>query len=219
VLIAFFACLIGLVRITIHTLPANPALTLLSPDPTCPQPCWHGIQLGKTTVDEAQAHLLNDKVLASTVTRRDALTLNWSIPPGAIYPSQAWSPLEQSQIQDIVLGVPPTTHLRLGDAIALWGDPTHANVERCNGGDAYHGQAHLDFQGNIEVMIEFYAAWDQPEPPGVQLSPETPIAEIHYFLDPSRRFWYRDPTYSGFTFTGFRYWTQDQMGYSSMCGL
>jgi hypothetical protein len=92
----------------------------------CPQPCWHGIQPGKTTLDEAEAILRADP-LFSDIRREQPVVrfhLDWTINSNPVYYGGVHA--ENNVITKIWIIISPiNTHdgVPLMDAILAIGSP------------------------------------------------------------------------------------------------
>src|SRR5262245_61118383 len=79
-----FVILVILVRsIGLANASTQPIEDAAKPDPTCPQPCWHGITIGQTSVDEAVSILQANYPYFSHVTRDDRNGLIFTEIPSA----------------------------------------------------------------------------------------------------------------------------------------
>ena len=100
-----------------------PAAIALLDSGDCPQPCWHGIRPGVTTIDEAKALLRIDK----TVTRveQTELQLCWQLPERLATEdgrSCLFRHAESRQVTSLGLSI-SSDAMQLGDAFLLFGSP------------------------------------------------------------------------------------------------
>jgi hypothetical protein len=162
---------------------------------TCPQPCWFGIQPGKTTfrqalaifeANHAQIVLPSSYIYANTI--RFTLDTGWS---GWIKTSTdeggTLLNLDMS-IQYLVLQ-PPANSLRLGDAVTLFGEPlvstlcpsTRINPSSGKFYPLYEGS--LFFQGNIGVATISDESRFDPQMPVEKIAYIYPADEPPYRFD------------------------------------
>ncbi len=131
------------------------ALAVLDPK-TCPQPCWHDIRPGESTLDEAEQLLRAGR---DFYYDRTVYHLRWTTATTPPWEGRAyrWSAFNDGSISYITLE-PPLGMLRLGDAIMIFGDPIVASLCWQAGGSAPAGfprpflRAHVYFPGNVEVL-------------------------------------------------------------------
>ncbi len=142
-LIWIFSVLLAGVRIVGGTA-QSPVLAVLDSG-SCAQPCWHGIRLGQTTLDQARAVLQAAGIpglIASESTR-----LCWHLSFGGAWRACIQQPrLSDSSVRSLSLTSMGGT-LRLGDAILLFGEPVNPVVCWTNGRVA----AYVPFHHNIVV--------------------------------------------------------------------
>jgi hypothetical protein len=128
----------------------------------CAQPCWHGIQPGKTTLDQAEAFLRADNrllVTSSIITgasSRQRVIICWHAPSKS---GCATGPADSPDrfVDDLVFDDP---NLTLEEAIMLFGEPIGIRLlPRTDTSDAI-----VYFNGNVEVWIYMIdsAYWSEP---------------------------------------------------------
>lgn len=131
----------------------TPESVLFDPG-NCLQPCWHSIQLGKTTLDQAEAILRADPEFITDVQRETPVVrcaLSWTMQSKPIYYgclhslngviSELW--LESWWIHD---GRP------LSDALIALGSPITVNLCR---GMGYYGTMYVS--RDIRLSLQFYS--------------------------------------------------------------
>jgi hypothetical protein len=134
-----------------------PALAMLDPG-DCPQPCWHGIRPGVTTVEEAKA-ILNATSIPSAIGYLDpnigcwkvssANNTFWLVCPG--------KPVVSNFIPDLELW-PPEDTLRLGEVVSYYGKPIKTmSLDFDMGLDATVGHKQykavvLELESNVKVV-------------------------------------------------------------------
>jgi hypothetical protein len=168
----------------IGTLSSPPiALAMLDTGP-CAQPCWQGIQPGKTTLDKV-AELLREQS-ASTKHSIQSLYSNelcWdtpSVPSWRGCVRRQWEVNPGTPIKSIELEPPPDT-LRLGDAINVLGEPVASRLCQVSRGrlPAVPGDgiiAHVYFRGNV-----FVTAYSPGQPNEARLTPDMLVRWLFYY--------------------------------------
>lgn len=175
-------CVIAIVILLAMRRAAAPseAVRLLAPG-NCTQPCWHGIQPGKTTLDQAEAILRADRTLALE-------TNSYSDPFGKLHYQLCWSRTvaprwegcasrrgssnANDPIDDIVL-IPD---IRLGEAVQVLGKPT--GIQLLLGTDTI--DADVYFRGSIRVDAGMIYSAMMPSYV-YQLTPYKQITRVTYF--------------------------------------
>jgi hypothetical protein len=100
-----------------------PALAMLDPG-NCPQPCWHGIQPGVTTMKQAHTILNNDPTLIDIRTPKEFGGCWRSISPAlAIVCIGSGDNIGLKGLTYYVSQWPSQNSMQLGDAINLLGEP------------------------------------------------------------------------------------------------
>lgn len=176
-IVALVAILVALMlwsrsRSTINT---SPLAAVLRPDSTCPQPCWHGIRLGRTTLDEAEALLRNEPVSFTGLEWFEAqMRLGWIMPEGAGAYAYHWPNEPGRDVQLIGFRLAHEAHFRLADALALWGEPVGVTYDTCpNTSPSF---LFVGFQGNVSVSVVF----NIPAGTFPRITPDLPIATVDY---------------------------------------
>jgi hypothetical protein len=138
----------------------------------CSQPCWHGIQPGRTTLAEARALLRNDPVWGNaTYDSNGRLTWEMADTPGWRGSATGSRYAETRTIQSIDL-IPPRGAVRLGDIVTLMDSPRRLRF--CDRSSSDH--IHLFFEDNMEVIAV------RPEGgPIDQIAPDLVIRSIRYY--------------------------------------
>ena len=167
----------------------------------CEQPCWQGIQPGRTTLTEAEATLRVNNVVNVSSPHSD-LMLRWSSLGDPIWQGSAFRVNAKAADESITFVVlkPPQDAFNLGDAITIFGDPIVSTL--CWRFDAVPGNvqhpflaAHVYFPGNIEVL-----AYNPLDPRDKRYVPGMAIWSIMYDYpanEPPYRF--DAPRWQGFT--------------------
>jgi hypothetical protein len=167
----------------------------------CEQPCWHGIRPGETTLAEAEAALREGNIV-SIYSPHSAMILRWAIRSDPPWRGSAFR-FNAERADDTITFVelnPPLAAMRLGDAIAIFGEPLISTL--CWRFDSVPGDvaqpflaAHLYFQGNVEVL-----AYNPVDPRGKRYTPDMAIWQVIYdypSIEPPYRF--DAPRWRGFT--------------------
>lgn len=197
-----------------------PLVEVIGPDPTCAQPCWHGIQVGRTTIDEAQTILQSDTSLIKKLERpypQDE-NLAWNLASPSLLAASATHLYGRfgHEVQAIRFNLPFRGAFRLGDAIAIWGEPVGAWVYYCSGADADHVIVDVYFKGNFQVRtVELFNNWrGKPIPSDIRITPDLPLVMLRYYSDSNDMIWQRFPAWNG-----FKQWHEDELGHTSMCDI
>jgi hypothetical protein len=155
---ASIVCLsLGLIGVRVVGWWVGPPAAVVMLDPgACKQPCWHGIQPGRTVM--AQISKILSAELAQSPNLHpsfDASQLCWdtaSDPAWHGCVQRHWSTDWTTPVASLVL---EPHALRLGDAIVLFGEPIASRLcQVARGQVAPNPQvvAHIFFKGNIYVM-------------------------------------------------------------------
>jgi hypothetical protein len=135
----------------------------------CQQPCWHGIQPGKTTLAEAYTLLNADSTL--TVKMKDYVDFDSPVISGSVSSASgaADSPVDQIWLLF-------KARLLLNDAIRAFGQPT--GLVTCGRVDTTDG--HVYFANNQDVLISsiYVVMMDRHSP----LDPTSNVAAVSYRL-------------------------------------
>jgi hypothetical protein len=136
----------------------TPAAAILDVE-SCPQPCWNGIQPGKTSLIDAKVSLARrPNVTFPPPPTRSTPFLEFSVQPEPLWLGRAyrWSSTPLTGPLNYVELKPPPGVLLLGEAIQLFGEPVAATL--CLDFDRINPtlqppfmDAHLHFRNNIEV--------------------------------------------------------------------
>ncbi len=156
------------------------AASMLDTGP-CAQPCWHGIQPGKDTLDSA-TDLLREPTVIFTKSVSPLYTneLCWITAAAPVWHGcfhRQWDANPGTPINMLELG-PPAGVLRLGDAITLFGEPVASQL--CRTWRGLHSDlevvAHIYFKGNIVVM-----AYNPERPSEARLDPDMEVRLMFYY--------------------------------------
>ncbi|MBX3085791.1 MAG: hypothetical protein KF716_29405 [Anaerolineae bacterium] len=221
-LFTIFTLLLTMIRTT--AAPSDPVFAAaFQRDPTCPQPCWHGIQLGITSVDDAYKILQTDLSSFSAINRSEETYITWqlaSLPhvdaslvhlfgrPGNDAQAVRFSFNISAMMWD------KAKKFTLADAIHIWGTPLGSSIFYCTYGDADRAMMMIWFAGNIRATsVELFNDWrDNPVPDLVHVTPDLQLAFIEYFSDsnnmvprPAR------------TWNGFKDRREDSLKYYNLC--
>jgi hypothetical protein len=170
---------------------AQPAAAAILDPGSCPQPCWHGIQPGKTTFRQAQAifraspdriTLPNDYLTSTSM--RFTLDTRWY---GQVYRLGDTASNLDNSLQFIILQ-PPANTMRLGDALLLFGEPLASVL--CPSWPVYPPQSgsriykgNVFFQGNIEATVVSGESRFDPHMPVTSITYLYPADEPPYRFD------------------------------------
>ncbi len=116
---------------------------------SCSQPCWHGVQPGRTTFAEARVLLQNDNVWGNVAYDSNG-RLTWEMKTETGWRGSATGSryAETRTIESVDL-IPPRGAVKLGDIVTLLDNPRRLRFcERNNSSD----HIHLFFEGNMEVV-------------------------------------------------------------------
>ncbi|MCC7447713.1 MAG: hypothetical protein IT324_09865 [Anaerolineae bacterium] len=178
-LILTFALLMVGVRAIDVTNP-SPAVAILDPG-NCSQPCWHGIQPGKTTFGQIKTLLRTDNGwFIHSYDQNHSLEWYMIASPdwyGSAYrnPPYADNPNTDYPVQAVQLFFPEGS-FQLHSAIALWGRPTA--ILLCSSGILW-----MFFKDNIEIMVSY-------DPDTRRIDPSSFLISVIYD-DPSLESSYR----------------------------
>jgi hypothetical protein len=189
VVIAALALIIAAIRL-IGGWAVLPAAAILDPR-ACPQPCWHGIQPGKTTFRQALAIFkANPDRIALPDDYLTRLSIHFTLDTHWCGQVDRWDEAVSNldtPLQFIVLK-PPANTMRLGDAVILFGEPLASVL--CPTGMAnlsgkvsrlYRGR--VFFQGNIEVSFFSDESRFDPQMPVEMITYYYPAGEPPYRFD------------------------------------
>jgi hypothetical protein len=148
----------------------------------CSQPCWHGIQPGTTTLDRAQAAVLSDnRVNFVQVAPRFDNEACWETltdPAWLACTVFLYGARTAQRIQLIHID-PPQGALRLGDAVALFGEPVAASLCWWNmniaGMPNYFLRGRVFFKGNVEAWV-----YDLKQPLVRHYTPDMIVFTLRY---------------------------------------
>jgi hypothetical protein len=193
----------------------SPYVALFRPDaPDCATLFWHGIRVGETKFEDVQKIIASDPALRiSRRPKKDFIIwVSTTEPRFVASASQALDDDHVAWIQFL-----PNDKSKVGDAIALWGTPTHQDVFLCGGADSNRSEFKIYFKGNIRILAWGLGVFDVagvPEQREIRLSPDDRVQIILFFspLDfpkdgNNRRTW-----------EGFRGWKRDEIGFGNSCG-
>lgn len=118
----------------------------------CPQPCWHGIQPGSTTITNAYELLKADTALVDNINLGPPgrgvppeQILCWSIVASPRWRGCIGRNLTNAGPVNLIELSPPANVFTLGQAIALFDEPVA--VEMCQ------TYAHIYFEHDVEVVV------------------------------------------------------------------
>ncbi len=190
VMVAALALIMAAIRL-IGGWAAPPAATAILDNGACPQPCWFGIQPGKTTFRQAQAileanHFQTHLTLGSELNV--TLDTGWV---GMIWRrshgGETLSILD-TPIQYILLYPPvwPPDNIRLGEAVILFGEPLASALcplvsGRVSSFSGFSGT--VFFQDNIEVGVVSYESRFDPQMRVWSITYHYPAEEPPYRFD------------------------------------
>ncbi len=174
----------------------------------CEQPCWHGIQPGRTTIEEAEEALRSAAPVISDVNRtqlndfaNSRRELCWNIaatPPwrGCVVglgERASGGPIGRLDLD------PPWGSLQLGDALTAFGRPLTATLcLRSTGIGRTYMDAEVHFPGNVMIR-----AYNIHAPALARFDPAMTVYAIQYFRpaeEPPYRF--DAPAWRGFIWAG-----------------
>jgi hypothetical protein len=217
--------IITLFIIAIIYLPSSPKSVyqeFFNPDKNdCPSLCWHGIEVGKTTLDEAFRLLQKDNTFTAINLKDWVLT--WETveePKFKIMALSLSTPSEEARISFLRIEPDFMANFTVQDAISIWGEPTGLQVRVCNAPDSYHGEANIFFNHGVRItsldlgLFGYKWATDTPE---IRLEPGNKIVQIRFFSSSDTLV----GTENMLPWYGFRSWLRDddEVGYSSMCNF
>jgi hypothetical protein len=151
-------------------------------DQCSPQPCWHGIRPGQTTLKDAQAIMRNDPNI-----NFDPMTEQWCWRGGDggcwDVTLRSWSSYSD-KLLNVIAVHPSENTLSLGDTVTLFGEPLTSNlcwIAGIRDGDIPDtiarplAAAYLTFKGNLKVV-----AYNPQHPAVRQLDPNMIVLTIYY---------------------------------------
>lgn len=185
---SIFALLLTMIRVT--AAPPDRTFAVFQRDPNCLQPCWHGIQLGTTTIDEAYTILRADRALITVNKRIRNEHIDWQL---ASLPAVDASLDTVGNLHNIILSVEfdiksaVPQRFTLENAVQLWGAPVGALSYFCSSGGQEHLVAEVFFAGNIQVtsldLSDQAAIPSTSIPISPKITPDLPIAVALYYGD------------------------------------
>ena len=181
--------------------------------------CWHGIQPGTESINEAKVHLALDPTIAE-LDQPYSYMISWILPNTPLeVDALHWpgTPGEEVQMIDFNFKYNRNSILfRLSDAIALWGQPVSELRYICTGADAHHAMVAVYFNGNIRVeTVELYNDWMGTQPPvNLHITPSLEVASVRFSVNS-----YALVENSGGIWPGFKRWSFTDLGHISMCGF
>lgn len=148
----------------------------------CSQPCWHGIQPGKTTLDEAEAILYSESDFVTGIVQQPPLLdcdIEWSF---IAFP-EFWgcASAKNGIISDMWVGVETihfkTAGLDLGYALYSLGSPIAAEVCGDSNGASYASM----YTNQVKIYLELDWVYDGiPFPKGNRDLAWVDVKRIHY---------------------------------------
>lgn len=127
----------------------KPSVVAILDSGDCPQPCWQGIQPGKTTLREARTLVASGSMWgAASYDSNGRLTWEMASPGGwrSIATGSRYS--SRSTIQTIEL-IPPRGAVKLGDIVTNFDNPLR--MRYCDR-NRTPDHIHLFFDGSVEVI-------------------------------------------------------------------
>ncbi|MCC7451631.1 MAG: hypothetical protein IT324_29760 [Anaerolineae bacterium] len=151
---------------------STPTLATMLEAGNCSQPCWRGIQPGRTTFAEARMLLRNDPIWDNvTFDSNGRLTWEMTDTPGWRGSATGSRYTETRTIQSVDL-IPPRGTVKLGEIVTLIDTPRRLRF--CDRSRSDH--IHLFFEGNLEVVAV------NPEGGSIdQIEPDLVIRSIRYY--------------------------------------
>ncbi|MCC7450722.1 MAG: hypothetical protein IT324_25130 [Anaerolineae bacterium] len=162
--------------------PSSAALARFQAAQCAPQPCWHNIRPGQTTLDDARTVLRRDPAVDF-----DPATEQWCWhgDPGLCWyvTLRSWS-RDTDKPLNVIAIYPPANAVKLGDTLALFGAPLTSNlcwIAGIQDGDISAAiarplaAAYLTFKGNLKVI-----AYNPQRPTLRQLDPNMVVLTIYY---------------------------------------
>lgn len=217
-LFTIFALLLTMIRTT--AAPSDPVFAAaFQRDPTCPQPCWHGIQLGITSVDDAYNILHKENSFVIQIERPDENSIRWEfvalpeVRASAVHlDDRPGSAVQVLQVYLYTKHWGDIEQFTIADAVRIWGAPISSEVYACPNGSSK--QVRLRFAGNIQALsYDIVGTRDSiSNQSEIRIAPDLPLAFIHYSVDLNAgsvrppRIW-----------SGFRRWREQETKFLSAC--
>jgi hypothetical protein len=196
----------------------SPFVNIFRPDsPDCMTFCWHGIRVGETPLDEAEALARNDPAFAA-VERVYEHVLVWETTGDAPFIVSAYHLSEYSDNRIDFLTVQPKadTSFTVLDALLTWGTPLGLDVLLCSGADSSHGEIKIYFENSIRISVEDLGLFDYAhatDSPEIRVQPTYPVAFIRFY-SPSDRL---TSTGTHKPWEGFRAWQRSEASFTNIC--
>jgi hypothetical protein len=218
-LLEVFTVLIALTtRMWIADPSAQPLLEAIKPDPTCTQPCWHGITIGESKFADVQSILLADHEFFSGVSRDPAPSDDeiYAGIPSAQIPVKITGSGNPKIVDEIVIDIEgQISRMTIGGAISQFGMPQWYDLKICGGGEQRWVEMEIGFKGNIEVFTDRLDQYDsQYKPlPLISITPQTLLYRIIFKPASENR---NNPKWEG-----FRWWQRSTIPYADLgiCGI
>ncbi len=171
----------------------------------CAQPCWHGIQPGQTTFEDAQTLLRGRTDVLDVAYSTVDSHLHWITATEPPWRGRGfrWSAAGGGAV-DFILMEPPPDVMRLGDAVAIFGAPVVSTL--CwrfdNNQPNLAGKlprpflgAHVYFNGDVEVL-----AYNPTRPTERRFDPDMVVWSVTYnYPDQEPPYRFDAPIWRGFT--------------------
>jgi hypothetical protein len=196
----------------------SPFVELFRPDsPDCPVFCWHGIQVGETPLDEAEALARHDPAFTAVERVYDHV-LVWETTGEAQFFASAYhlSDYADNRIDFLTVQPKTGTSFTVLDALLTWGKPLGLDVLLCSGADSSHGEIKIYFNDSIRISVEDLGLFDYAhatDTPEIRLEPTDPVAFIRFY-SPSDRL---TSTGTHKPWEGFRGWQRSEAGFTNIC--
>lgn len=148
----------------------------------CEQPCWRGIQPGTTTLDKARAAVMTgSSVSFMQVESRFDNEACWETltDPAWLACTVFLYGMRTGQRIQLIHIDPPQGALRLGDTVALFGEPVAASLCWWNmniaGMPSYFLRGRVFFRGNVEAWV-----YDRKQPMARHYTPDMIVFTLRY---------------------------------------
>ncbi len=162
--------------------PASSAASYFQAEQCSPQPCWRGIQPGKTSLAQAES-ILNEKIERGSDIPDHRLCWPDAAIPCWNYYVRSWSADPADPIGLIAIQ-PARGAFKLADALKLYGDPLTSTLCWINSpgaGDLAEDiarpitVAYLTFRGNIKIV-----AFNPERPLALRIDMEMAVYRVYY---------------------------------------
>jgi len=187
------------------TRPPSPYAAIFRLDaPGCPILCWHGVRVGETSLDEAEALLRGDPAVQS-VERISERKTRWVTTDALNLSFYAAESETEGWIDEIQVYLPYRS-FDLVEGFNLWGRPVGVHLMRCEGANAFSADAEVYFAGGVRLHI------------GVALPLESGAYRLHPSSTAYMVFFVAAPLPADMTpFDEFHQWRGATVGESDYC--